>query len=77
MNKRYDYIFGFATAFLMLMMLSASPTPQADERDIERIQEQRRLLSEQKDCIEKIQSKQKAIADELSRIKSLLKQKLN
>jgi len=72
-----DYIFGFTTAFLMLMMLSASPAPQSNHRAPEMIAEQKKLINEQKDCIKKIQSKQRAIADELSKIKILLKQTIN
>jgi hypothetical protein len=72
-----DYIFGFTTAFLMLMMLSASPAPQTDHRAPEMIEQQKKLISEQKDCIRKIQSKQRAIVDELSKIKILIKQTMN
>jgi hypothetical protein len=72
-----DYIFGFTTAFLMLMMLSASPAPQTDHRAPEMIEQQKKLISEQKDCIRKIQSKQRAIVDELSKIKILIKQTIN
>ena len=72
-----DYIFGFTTAFLMLMMLSASPAPQTDHRAPEMIEQQKKLISEQKDCIRKIQSKQRAIVDDLSKIKILIKQTIN
>ena len=77
MIKRNDYIFGFVTAFLMLMTLSATPNPQPNTANIEILQEQKRIISEQKDCIKKIQSKQRAIADELHRIKNILLQKNN
>ena len=72
MIKRNDYIFGFVTAFLLLMMLSASPPTPAGQYDTNTLEEQKRVLSEQKDCIEKIQSKQKAIAAELKRIRDLI-----
>jgi|10_taG_2_1085330.scaffolds.fasta_scaffold38247_4 hypothetical protein len=72
MIKGSDYIFGFATAFLMLMMLSASPAQPPDHATPQILEEQNKIISEQKDCIKKIQSKQKAIAEELNRIKTLL-----
>jgi len=73
MIKRNDYIFGFFTAFLLLMMLSASPPSPAGQYDTNALEEQKRVISEQKDCIKKIQSKQKAIAIELTKIKEMLK----
>ena len=73
MIKRNDYIFGFVTAFLLLMMLSASPPTPAGQYDINSLEDQKRIISEQKDCIRKIQSKQKAIAAELAKIKEMLK----
>ena len=73
MIKRNDYIFGFVTAFLLLMMLSATPPSPADQYDANSLQEQKRAITEQKDCIRKIQSKQKAIANELSKIREMLK----
>jgi hypothetical protein len=73
MIKRKDYIFGFTTAFLMLMMLSATPTTKSDPRDLYIIEEQKRILSDQKDCIRKIQNKQIEIAKELSKIRDMLK----
>ena len=73
MIKRNDYIFGFVTAFLLLMMLSASPPSPAGQYDTNILEEQKRVITEQKDCIKKIQSKQKAIANELSKIKEMLK----
>ena len=73
MIKRGDYILGFVTAFLLLMMLSASPPSPAGQYDTNTLEEQKRVISEQKDCIKKIQSKQKAIATELAKIKKMLK----
>lgn len=73
MIKRNDYIFGFVTAFLLLMMLSASPPSPAGQYDTNALEEQKRVITEQKDCIRKIQSKQKAIANELSKIREMLK----
>ena len=73
MIKRNDYIFGFVTAFLLLMMLSASPPSPAGQYDTNTLEEQKRVITEQKDCIRKIQSKQKAIANELAKIKKMLK----
>ena len=73
MIKRGDYILGFVTAFLLLMMLSASPPSPAGQYDTNTLEEQKRVISEQKDCIRKIQSKQKAIATELAKIKKMLK----
>jgi len=73
MIKRNDYIFGFFTAFLLLMMLSASPPSPAGQYDTNTLEEQKRIITEQKDCIRKIQSKQKAIANELAKIKEMLK----
>ena len=73
MIKRNDYIFGFVTAFLLLMMLSASPPSPAGQYGTNTLEEQKRVISEQKDCIRKIQSKQKAIANELSKIREMLK----
>ena len=73
MIKRNDYIFGFVTAFLLLMMLSASPPSPAGQYDTNTLEEQKRVISEQKDCIRKIQSKQKAIANELAKIREMLK----
>ena len=73
MIKRNDYIFGFFTAFLLLMMLSASPPTPASQYGVNTLEEQKRVITEQKDCIRKIQSKQKAIAIELSKIKEMLK----
>ena len=72
MIKGTDYIFGFVTAFLLLMMLSASPPTPASQYDTNILAEQKRVITEQKDCIKKIQSKQKAIAAELERIKELI-----
>jgi len=73
MIKRNDYIFGFVTAFLLLMMLSATPPSPAGQYDTNALAAQKRVITEQKDCIKKIQSKQKAIADELVKIKEMLK----
>ena len=73
MIKRGDYILGFVTAFLLLMMLSASPPSPAGQYDTNTLEEQKRVITEQKDCIRKIQSKQKAIANELAKIKKMLK----
>ena len=73
MIKRNDYIFGFVTAFLLLMMLSATPPSPAGQYNTNTLEEQKRVISEQKDCIRKIQSKQKAIANELEKIKEMLK----
>jgi septal ring factor EnvC (AmiA/AmiB activator) len=73
MIKRNDYIFGFVTAFLLLMMLSASPPSPAGQYDTNTLEEQKRVITEQKDCIRKIQSKQKAIANELAKIREMLK----
>ena len=73
MIKRNDYIFGFVTAFLLLMMLSAAPPSPTGQYDINTLEEQKRVITEQKDCIKKIQSKQKAIANELAKIKEMLK----
>ena len=73
MIKRNDYIFGFVTAFLLLMMLSATPPSPAGQYDTNALKEQKRVITEQKDCIRKIQSKQKAIANELAKIKEMLK----
>ena len=73
MIKRNDYIFGFVTAFLLLMMLSATPPSPAGQYDTNTLEEQKRVITEQKDCIRKIQSKQKAIANELAKIKEMLK----
>jgi septal ring factor EnvC (AmiA/AmiB activator) len=73
MIKRNDYIFGFVTAFLLLMMLSASPPTPANQYDTNALEEQKRVITEQKDCIKKIQSKQKAIANELAKIREMLK----
>ena len=73
MTKRKDYIFGFVTAFLLLMMLSATPPSPAGQYDTNTLEEQKRVITEQKDCIRKIQSKQKAIANELAKIREMLK----
>ena len=73
MIKRNHYIFGFVTAFLLLMMLSATPPSPAGQYDTNTLEEQKRVITEQKDCIRKIQSKQKAIANELAKIKEMLK----
>ena len=73
MIKRNDYILGFITAFLLLMMLSATPPSPAGQYDTNTLEEQKRVITEQKDCIRKIQSKQKAIANELAKIKEMLK----
>ena len=73
MIKRKDYIFGFTTAFFMLMMLSATPTTKSDPIDLYIIEEQKRILSDQKDCIRKIQDRQIEIAKELSKIRDMLK----
>jgi septal ring factor EnvC (AmiA/AmiB activator) len=58
---------------LLLMMLSASPPSPASQYDTNTLEEQKRVITEQKDCIRKIQSKQKAIASELAKIKEMLK----
>tara|TARA_A100001391_G_scaffold118949_1_gene80702 strand:- start:1347 stop:1574 length:228 start_codon:yes stop_codon:yes gene_type:complete len=73
MIKRNDYIFGFVTAFLLLMMLSATPPTPVGQYDTNTLEEQKRVITEQKDCIKKIQSKQKAIANELAKIREMLK----
>jgi|TARA_R110002020_G_scaffold33575_1_gene102235 cytochrome c-type biogenesis protein CcmH/NrfF len=73
MIKRNDYIFGFVTAFLLLMMLSASPPTPAGQYTTNTLEEQKRVITQQKDCIEKIQSRQKEIAKELTKIRDMLK----
>jgi uncharacterized coiled-coil protein SlyX len=55
------------------MMLSASPPTPANQYGTNTLEEQKRVITEQKDCIKKIQSKQKAIANELAKIKEMLK----
>jgi len=55
------------------MMLSASPPTQSVPYGPETLEEQKKVISDQKDCIRKIQTRQKEIADELSKIRDILK----
>ncbi len=73
MIKRNDYIFGFTTAFLLLMMLSAAPPTPTVQYGSNTMEEQKRIITEQKECIKKIQTRQKEIANELSKIRDMLK----
>jgi hypothetical protein len=73
MIRNTSYFYGFVTAFLLLMMLSASPPTQSVPYGPETLEEQKKVISDQKDCIRKIQTRQKEIADELSKIRDILK----
>tara|TARA_R100000388_G_scaffold86938_1_gene66622 strand:+ start:1321 stop:1551 length:231 start_codon:yes stop_codon:yes gene_type:complete len=68
-----NYFYGIITLIFTLMTISASPQPKPEPYVIEEIQEQKEALNRQKDCIKNIQSRQEKIADELSKIREMLK----
>ena len=68
-----NYFYGITTLILTFMTISASPQPKPEPYVIEEIQEQKESLNKQKDCIKNIQSRQAEIADELSKIREMLK----
>ena len=68
-----NYIYGFVTVILAVTTISASPKPKPEPYVIELIETQKETLDRQKDCIKNIQSKQAEIADELSRIREMLR----
>ena len=45
MIKRNDYIFGFVTAFLLLMMLSATPPTPAGQYSTNTLEEQKKVYA--------------------------------
>tara|TARA_R100000406_G_scaffold95856_1_gene91444 strand:+ start:2315 stop:2545 length:231 start_codon:yes stop_codon:yes gene_type:complete len=68
-----NYFYGIITLIFTLMTISASPQPKPEPYVIEEIREQKETLNRQKDCIKNIQSRQEKIADELSKIREMLK----
>lgn len=73
MIRNSNYIYGFVTAFLLLIMLSASPPTQSVPYGPENLEERKKAISDQKGCLEKIQTRQKEIAAELIKIRDMLK----
>lgn len=74
MINKLNYFYVIATLILTLMTLSANPAPPHRESIPEQIQEQKKELEAQKDCMKKLHQKQKTIAEELSKIKELIKE---
>ncbi len=72
-----NYFYGIITLIFTLMTISASPQPTPEPYVVEEIQEQKEEINQQKDCIKKIQARQEQIADELSKIKEMLKKPKN
>ena len=72
-----NYFYGIITLIFTLMTISASPHPKPEPYVAEEIQEQKEEINQQKDCIKKIQARQEQIADELSKIKEMLKKPKN
>ena len=72
-----NYFYGIITLIFTLMTISASPQPTPEPYVVEEIQEQKKEINQQKDCIKKIQARQEQIADELSKIKEMLKKPKN
>jgi len=68
-----NYFYGFIVFIFTAMTVGASPTQPPEPLPLQEIREQKEVLSKQKDCMKKIQSKQQEIANELSKIKELIK----
>tara|TARA_R110000751_G_scaffold119175_1_gene219638 strand:+ start:401 stop:628 length:228 start_codon:yes stop_codon:yes gene_type:complete len=73
MIRNSNYIYGFVTALMLLIMLSASPPVQPFPYKREESEDQKKNISDQKGCLEKIQTRQKEIAAELIKIRDMLK----
>ena len=73
MIRNSNYIYGFVTALMLLIMLSASPPVQPFPYKREDPEDQKKNTSDQKGCLKKIQTRQKEIADELIKIRDMLK----
>lgn len=68
-----NYFYGFTALILTVMSVSASPSQPPTPPIVEEIKEQKEVLNKQKDCMKKIQSKQQEIANELTKIRELIK----
>jgi|8_EtaG_2_1085327.scaffolds.fasta_scaffold346123_2 hypothetical protein len=68
-----NYFYGFTALILTVMSVSASPSQPPTPPIVEEIEEQKEVLNKQKDCMKKIQSKQQEIANELTKIRELIK----
>jgi hypothetical protein len=68
-----NYLYGLIVFIFTVMTVGASPTQPPDTPTLQEIKEQKEVLNRQKDCMKKIQSKQLEIADELTKIKELIK----
>ena len=68
-----NYFYGFIAFIFTVMTVGASPSQTPDPPVLEEIKEQKEVLNKQKDCIKNIQSKQQEIANELSKIRDLIK----
>jgi|TARA_R100000455_G_C6162697_1_gene47330 hypothetical protein len=68
-----NYFYGFVAFIFTVMTVGASPSQRPSPPVLEEIKEQKEVLNKQKDCMKKIQSKQQEIANELSKIKELIK----
>jgi hypothetical protein len=68
-----NYFYGFVTFIFTVMAVGASPSQTPKPPILEEIKEQKEVLNRQKDCMQKIQSKQQKIANELTIIKELIK----
>lgn len=77
MINKLNYFYVITTLILTLMSLSANPAPPHKESIPEQIRVQKKELEAQKDCMKKIREKQQTIADELSKIKDLIKEDKN
>ena len=72
-----NYFYGITTLILTVMTISASPATPDEPPVVQEIQEQKQEISQQKDCIKKIQARQEQIADELTKIREMLKSPKN
>ena len=72
-----NYFYGITTLILTVMATSASSVTPQEPPVVKEIQEQKQEISQQKDCIKKIQVRQEQIADELSKIREMLKSPKN
>jgi hypothetical protein len=68
-----NYFYGFTALILTVMSVPASPSQPPVPPVVEELKGQKEVLNRQKSCMKKIQSKQQEIANELAKIKELIK----
>lgn len=74
MINKMNYFYAITTLILTLTTLSASPSPTPEPSIPQQLEEQNNQLKKQKACIKKLREKQQTIAEELSKIKELIKE---